>query len=229
MNPNVDKIKLSIDGKTLLNIAALDKNARLMWLDGLCAIAAGKENEFVFDDPSPFARVFWLDFSRKVILARNKYLQTCESNRGNVNKRWGKNKRSRSIEKSPNAAAPTLQLPPDPNAKKRSPAMSKRLEEFAHAIYQMYPRKQKPILAKKAILKTLIEFEKDGRPATELMEKTKAYAIAVAAWPDDAKKYIPHPTSWFNQGAYDDDPETWKRESDNGRVKPVYDENDGNF
>lgn len=74
-------------------------------------------------------------------------------------------------------------------------------------IYAEYPRKVGRADALKAIraaLKTkMMEF---------LLERTKAYAEATAAWPESEKHFIPHPATWFNRGSYDDDPETWKRQ-----------------
>jgi len=47
--------------------------------------------------------------------------------------------------------------------------------------------------------------------AAELLEKTKAYALAVSAWPDDAKRFVPNSATWFNDARFNDPPETWAR------------------
>jgi hypothetical protein len=78
------------------------------------------------------------------------------------------------------------------------------------AIYAAYPRKE----AKQAALKAIaaaIELDPSETRAAYLLEKTRAYADATAKWPADARKFIPHPATWFNRGSYDDDPRVWVR------------------
>jgi hypothetical protein len=81
-------------------------------------------------------------------------------------------------------------------------------EIAAAEIYQSYPRKQ----GKAAALKAIANATK-AVPLDRLLERTKAYAAAVALWPESEKQYIPHPATWFNRGSYDDDPVTWVRNS----------------
>jgi len=73
-------------------------------------------------------------------------------------------------------------------------------------LYAIYPRKRKPQDAKKAIAKALKVhgFEK-------LETATTAYAAAVAGWPDEDRRFVPYPASWFNAGGYDEDPAEWTR------------------
>lgn len=79
----------------------------------------------------------------------------------------------------------------------------------AEEIYQAFPRKQGKIDAIAAIKKAM----KREDPA-HLLERTKAFAIAVDRWPADEKpRFIPHPATWFNRGSYDDDPQTWQRKN----------------
>lgn len=78
----------------------------------------------------------------------------------------------------------------------------------AQAIYQAYPRKQGRQDAMKAIERAL-----HACPAERLLERTKAYAAAVALWPAGDRQFIPHPSTWFNRGSYEDDPATWARTS----------------
>lgn len=74
-------------------------------------------------------------------------------------------------------------------------------------IYQAYPRKIGRTAAEKAIGQLL----KNGCAAGHLLERTQAYAGAVAHWNAGERQYCPHPATWFNQGRYDDDPKEWRR------------------
>ena len=92
-------------------------------------------------------------------------------------------------------------------------------------IYAAYPRKEAPRDAHKAIQRAIDHIRSEQRPGLEipvehwLLERVKAYAAAVALWPKEDRIYIPHPSTWFNKGRYDDDPATWKREgSGKGRA-----------
>jgi hypothetical protein len=99
-------------------------------------------------------------------------------------------------------------------------------------IYKAYPRHVGRVAALKAIEKAikrlggqpvhigLEDFDilkaKYGMGATItasrfILAKTEAYAAATATWPEEEKKYIPYPASWFNAGCYDDDPKEWQR------------------
>ena len=77
-----------------------------------------------------------------------------------------------------------------------------------HRIYALYPRKQAKVAALKAIRNTL-----KIKSADFLFEAVGAYAKAVSQWPISDRKFIPYGATWFNAGAYDDDRETWKRQS----------------
>lgn len=79
----------------------------------------------------------------------------------------------------------------------------------AEAIYQAYPRKIAKNSALKAIGKAL------GKVAAEkLLSATLAFAAATERWPEDDKRFIPYPATWFNRGSYDDDPKNWTRTYD---------------
>lgn len=74
------------------------------------------------------------------------------------------------------------------------------------AIYQVYPRKAGKPSALRAIKQAL------KRHAYEdLLQKTKAYAEAVAAWPKDSRQYVPYPATWFNDERFNDPVEGWQR------------------
>ncbi len=77
-------------------------------------------------------------------------------------------------------------------------------------IYQAYPRKIGKKDAQKAILKAL-----KAKRHSELLEATKAFSEAVKG---ADKKFIPHPSTWFNRGSYDDERSEW---SEAGRSQPT--------
>lgn len=81
------------------------------------------------------------------------------------------------------------------------------LAVVAEDIYKAYPRH----VGKADAIKAIIRQVKRAQPASAsyLLDRAKAYAAAVAQWPEDEKKYIPHPATWFNRGSYDDDPREW--------------------
>ena len=76
----------------------------------------------------------------------------------------------------------------------------------AESIYQLYPKRVGKADALKAIAKALAMM-----PADQLRAKVAAYAAATATWTEHDRQYIPHPSTWFNRGSYDDDPATWAR------------------
>lgn len=80
--------------------------------------------------------------------------------------------------------------------------------ELVESIYSVYPRKEAPQDAKRAIRKAI-----DSFPLLKetLLAKVQAYADAVKLWSQDERKFIPHPATWFNRGSYDEDPSIWRR------------------
>lgn len=79
----------------------------------------------------------------------------------------------------------------------------------AEDIYQAYPRRQGKIDAIRSIQRAM----KREHPS-HLLERTQAFAEAVARWPaEDNPKFVPHPATWFNRGSYDDDPKLWERKA----------------
>lgn len=77
----------------------------------------------------------------------------------------------------------------------------------ASEIYALYPKKVGREDALKAIGKQL----KAGKSADHLKERTRIYNEAVACWPHDDRKFIPHASTWFNRGSFDDDASEWRR------------------
>lgn len=79
----------------------------------------------------------------------------------------------------------------------------------ADKIYALYPRKQGRESAIRAINLAI----RRGVDPFRLLERVTAYAAATAKWSESDRQYIPHPTTWFNRGNYDDDPKTWERQT----------------
>lgn len=71
----------------------------------------------------------------------------------------------------------------------------------AEAIYTEYPKKVGKPDALRAIVKAL-----GTTDAATLLSKTKLYAKSRVG--EDAQ-FTPHPSTWFNQQRYNDDPATW--------------------
>jgi hypothetical protein len=107
---------------------------------------------------------------------------------------------------------------PDPNESfilvgaSTTPPSKKRQQDMAEAIYQAYPKKQKPKDAKDAITKAMRSHDPDF-----LLERTQAYAAAISSWQE--RKFIPLPATWFNAQQFNDDPEEWKPP---GQKKPAF-------
>lgn len=77
-------------------------------------------------------------------------------------------------------------------------------------IYAAYPRKVARTEALAAIAKALRTV-----PAERLLDRTKAFAAAVAQWPEGSEQFVPYPATWYKRGSYDDDPSAWERHDPN--------------
>ena len=72
----------------------------------------------------------------------------------------------------------------------------------AEKIYEAYPLKVGKPAALKAISKAMVKVE-----PSELLALTQAYATRR----NGDLSFTPHPSTWFNQERYNDDPSTWER------------------
>lgn len=81
-----------------------------------------------------------------------------------------------------------------------------------------YPKKFGLIAGKRAALKVIrSEFDKGNdydRIELDLTDDVKAYAETVAQWPEEQKRYIWAMETFFSDGHYLDDRETWIRSND---------------
>lgn len=87
----------------------------------------------------------------------------------------------------------------------------------AESVYGYYPRKVGKAAALKAIAKALAVIRQrpdaPGDPVTWLIDRVAEFARSPAG---NAGGYTPYPSTWFNQGRYDDDPAEWNREATTG-------------
>jgi hypothetical protein len=80
-------------------------------------------------------------------------------------------------------------------------------------IYVAYPKQVGKPAALRAIRRALAKY-----PSDFLLERTRLYAITCNSPVD----FIPHPSTWFNQERFNDDPATWRRSvGSNGKPQPA--------
>ncbi len=77
-------------------------------------------------------------------------------------------------------------------------------------IYKCYPLK----VGKPVALKAIGNAIKAGTSFQELLEKTQAYSLAR----NGNLEFVPHPSTWFNQRRFNDDPSTWKPNNGNSQT-----------
>lgn len=90
------------------------------------------------------------------------------------------------------------------------------VEEFSSQIYDAYPLHVGKPAALKAI-KRQIQLSGGPEGAMKLLEKTQAFAAVRAGDLD----FCPHPSTWFNQQRYNDDPKTWTRNNGTHKRPPA--------
>ena len=88
------------------------------------------------------------------------------------------------------------------NGKKHLNNSGSEIEQQAEEIYKRYPKKVGKPNAIKAINKAI---NKDG--FKHVFEKTELYAKEY----NGESRYIPHPSTFFNQERYNDDPSEWSK------------------
>ena len=93
------------------------------------------------------------------------------------------------------------------------------------AVWAVYPRKVGKKAALKAILRACDDVKRDfpeqaASPLAYLLDRVTAYKTATDAWSAADRQYIPHPSTWFNQGRYQDAPAEWARTHSSPASKP---------
>lgn len=76
----------------------------------------------------------------------------------------------------------------------------------AEAVYAEYPRKEARAAALPVIAAAIATHGYE-----HVLQATRRYAEAVARWPEEQRRYVPHPATWFRQERYNDDPALWER------------------
>jgi hypothetical protein len=94
--------------------------------------------------------------------------------------------------------------------------MSEETEQ-TEAIYKIYPRKVGKLAALKAI-RNAVSFLVQSEKISPLDARRKLYRVTLAysrspVGKQQDKSRIPHPSTWFNQGRYLDDPQEWQHVS----------------
>lgn len=97
---------------------------------------------------------------------------------------------------------------------KKQPAAPASSE--AAKIYALYPRKVARNAALKAISKAL-----KNVPFETLEGAVMAYASITARWRKADRSFIPHPSTWFNDGRWEDDPKDWERDGMRSAFTPI--------
>lgn len=80
-------------------------------------------------------------------------------------------------------------------------------ENQAQVIYLEYPRQ----VAKKKALVAIKESLKRAKDFNKVLARTKLFAELTS---EREREFIPHPTTWFNQDRYNDDPDEWMTTAD---------------
>lgn len=90
---------------------------------------------------------------------------------------------------------------------------NRNIEPSIESIYAEYPKKVGKPKALLSIKKALEKID-----FNTLLEKTRDYA---AARKGSDPNYTPHPTTWFNQERYNDDPSTWVEKPFERQIDPL--------
>lgn len=93
------------------------------------------------------------------------------------------------------------------------------LEQQAGLIYEAYPRKVARARAVQVIQRALVD-KKNSIAFEELLRLTHEYARARLG---QQEQFTPHPSTWFGQKRYNDNPSTWPDRRDTPRKKTASD------
>lgn len=102
-------------------------------------------------------------------------------------------RKTRVVQQDPNKGSSTLQS---------SSSSSSSISVQAAEIYELYPRKVGRPKAVQSICKAISKFGFEF-----VKQRTATYRESVNG---KEQEFIPHPTTWFNQERFNDDPNTWK-------------------
>jgi hypothetical protein len=117
------------------------------------------------------------------------------------------------------AAEEALQDEAEEGPKKKKPAVAVQpvvvSSTSVEEIYGAYPRKLAKQAALASIRKALDKIETRSNPPADAAAWLLGRVLAFAKSPAGNRgEYTPHPSTWFNQGRYDDDDSEWNRGGD---------------
>lgn len=85
--------------------------------------------------------------------------------------------------------------------------------DIAESIYNSYPRKVNKKSAIQAINKAIIDMKRNGGTAENLLDTVKQFSQEIARFGINSKHEdwakVPHPSTWFNQARYENEPAEW--------------------
>lgn len=89
-------------------------------------------------------------------------------------------------------------------------SMRTELQEQADEIYAAYPVKVGKPYAIRCIIRQLHAYDFE-----HILTMTRLYASTLRG----EREFVPHPSTWFNQERFNDDPETWTRSTGMGDIR----------
>jgi hypothetical protein len=92
---------------------------------------------------------------------------------------------------------------------RQDPSEKRERENDAAEIYELYPRKVARQKAIKSIVRALTEL-----PKQDLVNAVQHLA---SMWEGHDLQFLPHPSTWFNEQRYNDEPHTWAPKSPQAR------------
>lgn len=152
-----------------------------------------------WEEHNDYHRVY-SERAKKAAQAKWEALKEKKQKKEEYRRRIDKNRKEQASSSNAYSNASSI---PGPNG-----PIERQIEE---EIYFAYPKHEGKDDAIRAIQKRI----KEGKDPNFLLDRTKAYARAIISWQE--RKFIPHPSTWFNKGKFDDDPSCW---NDPGKPKP---------
>lgn len=133
----------------------------------------------------------------------------------NADDRREQNRLAKQREREKKKSAKSAKVSNQSSKSSRSAQAEVEVEVDAEAIYELYPRKVGKPKALEAISKAM----KIDDPKA-ILERTALFGSMAKNFTDEQMQFVPHPSTWFNQQRYNDDPSTWERKS-NARTERV--------
>lgn len=150
------------------------------------------------------ARGMFKMIARQLDYDSEAYRRKCETNSENIRKRWDNDRPKTDttvydgkIRNTKNTKEKEKEKVKDNNMTPCSPPPGDGFEEF----WKIYPKKT----GKQAALKSWSKLKPD-KELTQRIIKAVEYQKTWEQWNRDGGQYIPNPSTWLNQGRWDDEP-----------------------